>query len=66
MSELVSDSVLAALQKTIRQESSNKSKAVASGNCKDIEEYRYRTGVIRGMDLIEDELIALNKRMEET
>lgn len=54
-----------ALQKNIRRDMNNYADDVASGMCKSFDEYQKLCGVIRGLAIAEETLLALLKKAEE-
>jgi hypothetical protein len=55
--------VLEALRVKINDEVIELTAAISSGGCKDIEEYRSKSGEIRGLMTAERELLDLDERM---
>ena len=55
-----------ALRKEIRKDMNNYSDDLANGVCRSFDEYQKLCGVIRGLALAEDHLIAMQKKVEES
>jgi hypothetical protein len=55
-----------ALRKEIRKDMNNYSDDLANGVCRSFDEYQKLCGVIRGLAIAEDHLIAMQKKVEET
>ena len=54
-----------ALQKTIRRDMNNYSDDLANGVCRSYDEYQKLCGVIRGLAIAEENLLALLKKAED-
>jgi len=54
-----------ALQKSIRRDMNNYSDDLANGVCRSYDEYQKLCGVIRGLAIAEENLLALLKKAEE-
>ena len=52
-------------KKTLRAELNRVADDLASGNCKTIEDYKYQTGYIRGIDYAEQAFEELVKQLQE-
>ena len=61
----MSDNVLALLRKKINDEVSALSNHLSSGAAKDIEEYRRTCGKIEGFGWVYQEILELEKRLDE-
>jgi hypothetical protein len=55
-----------ALRKEIRKDMNNYSDDLANGVCRSFDEYQKLCGVIRGLAIAEDHLIAMQKKVEES
>ena len=55
-----------ALRKEIRKDMNNYTDDLANGVCRSFDEYQKLCGVIRGLALAEDHLIAMQKKVEES
>lgn len=55
-----------ALRKEIRKDMNNYTDDLANGVCRSFDEYQKLCGVIRGLALAEEHLMALHKKVEET
>lgn len=54
------------LRKEIRKDMNNYSDDLANGVCRSFDEYQKLCGVIRGLAIAEDHLIAMQKKVEES
>jgi hypothetical protein len=55
-----------ALRKEIRKDMNNYADDLANGVCKTFDEYQKLCGMIRGLALAEEHLLALQKKVEES
>jgi hypothetical protein len=55
-----------ALRKMIREDMNNYTDDLANGVCRSFDEYQKLCGVIHGLALAEDHLLALLKKVEES
>ena len=55
-----------ALRKEIRKDMNNYADDLANGVCKNFDEYQKLCGVIRGLALAEEHLLALQQKVEES
>jgi len=55
-----------ALRKEIRKDMNNYSDDLANGVCRSFDEYQKLCGVIRGLAIAEDHLIAMQRKVEES
>jgi hypothetical protein len=55
-----------ALRKEIRKDMNNYADDLANGVCKSFDEYQKLCGVIRGLALAEEHLMALQQKVEES
>jgi hypothetical protein len=55
-----------ALRKEIRKDMNNYADDLANGVCKSFDEYQKLCGVIRGLALAEEHLLALQQKVEES
>ena len=55
-----------ALRKEIRKDMNNYTDDLANGVCRSFDEYQKLCGVIRGLAIAEDHLIAMQKKVEES
>jgi len=53
------ENIVDALQKKIRERMNEHADHMSTGNCKDFEEYRYLTGIISGLALVERDILDL-------
>ena len=65
MNDLSTQNFPDALRKMIRERMNDHSDAISGGSCKDFSEYKYMTGVIAGLALIERDLLDLIERGEQ-
>lgn len=54
------------LRKQIRKDLTNYADDIASGSCKSFDEYQKLCGVIQGLTIAENYVIALAKKVEES
>lgn len=64
MNEIIEDSVLAYLQKKLRDLMNERADIVATGGCENWDAYKHMTGVIEGLAFAEREVLDLADRLK--
>jgi hypothetical protein len=65
MTRAVASDALIALQDKLLDEMDRFAIHVAEGHCKDFSEYKHETGIILGLKMAENELLELDRKIEE-
>jgi|TARA_Y100000114_G_scaffold106853_1_gene100119 hypothetical protein len=58
------ENIINAIRKQIRDHMNEHADHLSGGACKDFEEYRYLTGVISGLALVERDILDLLERVD--
>lgn len=64
MSEKATSGLLRSLQEKIRTRMNDEADAIATGACQDFADYRYRTGIVQGLAMVERDLLDLDQRVK--